>query len=55
MDGQTGERERETDPIKILASLKNLGVSHSDCFEENNTHEITCIWKMYLKHLKFYL
>ena len=50
MDGQTDrmdyrekQRQKEKqDPIKYLRSLKILE-SQSDCFEENNTREITCM------------
>ena len=43
MDYKEKQRQKEKqDPIKYLRSLKILE-SQSDCFEENNTREITCM------------
>ena len=48
MDGQTDglqrKREREKQTLfKVSNITENPGISQSDCFEENNTREITCI------------
>lgn len=37
-------RERERNRLNEVSNItENPGISQSDCFEENNTHEITCI------------
>jgi hypothetical protein len=47
--------EKERKRNRPNKSPENPVVSQSDCFEEDNTHQSTNIWQIYLRYLVFCL